>query len=110
MKAGSRRSNIISHAMSPTVVAAKLSHPIELLDGVGPARAKHFKALGVETLGDLLEYFPRTYRLESAEQSIDQLTAGEQIHIARGRVVAVDYIPARPRPRFEATIEDDSHR
>ena len=96
--------------MSSTVEAAKLSRPIELLDGVGPARAKYFKALGVETLGDVLEYFPRTYQFESAEQSIDQLTAGDQIQIARGRVVAVDYIPVRPRPRFEATIEDESRQ
>ena len=68
-------------------------------------RAKAFKHLGVETLGDLLEYFPRDYQYESSELSIDQLTEGP-IQTVRGTVCAVDYIPSRPRPRFEATIED----
>src|SRR5437667_10954220 len=87
-----------------------LARPVEDLDGVGPARAKHLKELGVRTLGDLLEYFPRTYQLETGEKPISQLVAGEQIQQARGRVVAVDYIPVRPRQRFEATLEDDNRR
>ncbi|MEA2708390.1 MAG: ATP-dependent helicase RecG [Phycisphaerales bacterium] len=87
--------------------ASSLSRPVADLEGVGPARAKHLKLLGVHTLGDLLEYFPRTYQLESSEQPISQLTAGEHIQRARGRVVACDYIGARPRARFEATIEGD---
>jgi len=82
-----------------------LARPIDLLQGVGPTRAKRFRALGVNTLGDLLEYFPRDYQHESAELDIAQLRP-EQIQTVRGEVVAVNYIPARPRPRFEATIED----
>jgi ATP-dependent DNA helicase RecG len=84
-----------------------LETPIEALDGVTPARAKAYNALGVSTLGDLLEYFPRTYQFESSELSISQLVA-DQIQTVRGRVVAVDYITMRGRPRFEATIEDDT--
>src|SRR4029079_4433214 len=64
------------------------------------------KELGLEHLGDLLEYFPRTYQQESAERSVRQLVAGE-IQSARGTIVAVNYIPSRPRPRFEATLEND---
>jgi len=90
---------------------SRLTRPVIDLEGVGPTRAKHLKLLGVHTLGDLLEYFPRTYQLESSEQPISQLTTGEHIQRARGRVVACDYIPSRPRPRFEATIEgDDGHK
>src|SRR6266536_516637 len=91
-----------------TDIKANLTRPVGLLDGVGPARAKHLGHLGIHTLGDLLEYFPRTYQFETSELQISQLTAGNQIQTARGRVVAVDYIPSRPRPRFEATIEDES--
>ncbi len=79
---------------------------METLEGVGPARAREFRAIGVHHLGDLLEYFPRTYQHERAEQPIGQLRP-ELIQIARGEVVAVDYFP-RPRPRFEATLEDPS--
>ena len=82
-----------------------LSRSIESLEGVGPARAKHFRALGVSTLGELLEYFPRDYQFESSELPISQLV-DNQIQTARGEVVAVNYVPARPRPRFEATLDD----
>ena len=82
-----------------------LLRPIESLNGVGASRAKEFRRLGVATLGDLLEFFPRDYQNETSEKTISQLV-GEQIQTARGEVVAVDYLSGRSRPRFEATIED----
>ncbi len=89
---------------SELVQAGSLFRPVESLDGVGPARAREFRRLGVGTLGDLLEYFPRDYQFESAERAISDLVPG-QIQMARGEVVAVDYIASRP-PRFEATLDD----
>ena len=56
-----------------------------------PHRAKAFALLGVRTAGDLLGYFPRSYVFESAELPIADLRA-EQIHLARGEVIAVDYL------------------
>jgi ATP-dependent DNA helicase RecG len=85
--------------------ALPLSTPVESLSGVGPVRAKHLHDLGVNTLGELLEYFPRTYQFESEELAINRLDGGT-IQTARGKVIAVDYIPVRPRPRFEATLDD----
>lgn len=79
--------------------------PIESLDGVGETRAKVFHDLGVHTLGDLLEYFPRDYQFESSELAIRDLRP-EPIQTVRGEVTAVNYTPTRPRPRFEATIDD----
>src|SRR3954465_1825673 len=83
--------------------------PIEELRGVGPARAKRLKELGLSKLSDLLEYFPRNYQTESPERPVRELRADE-IQSARGEVVAVNYIPARPRPRFEATLEDNGEK
>ena len=80
-----------------------------MLAGVGPTRARAFKALGVKRLGDLLEYFPRDYQFESSELSIAQLT-DNLIQTVRGTICAVDYIPVRPRPRFEATIDDGTRK
>ena len=89
----------------PAAATSVLSRPVESLDGVGATRAKAFHVLGVKTLGDLLEYFPRDYVFESSERSISQLVPND-IQTARGQVVAVDYVPVRPRPRFEATVDD----
>src|SRR5688572_16903465 len=82
-----------------------LEQRIETLEGVGKSKAAEFAARGVATLGDLLEYFPRTYQQERSERPIKELVS-EQIQIARGEVVAADYIATRPRPRFEATLDD----
>src|SRR3954464_7770646 len=82
---------------------------IESIDGVGPARARELRALGLQRLADLLEYFPRDYQHEFAEGAIAQLKA-DQIHTVRGEVVAVNYIPSRPRPRFETTIFDGAEK
>ena len=37
------------------------STPVQFVKGVGPARAKVFAELGVHTVSDLLEYFPRDW-------------------------------------------------
>ena len=90
---------------SAAATLAAMARPVESLDGVGATRAKAFHLLGVKTLGDLLEYFPRDYVFESSERTISRLVPND-IQTARGQVVAVDYVPVRPRPRFEATIDD----
>src|SRR5687767_9976307 len=84
-----------------------LSRDVGKLAGVGPVKAKQLRERGINTLGDLIEYFPRAYQQERSERPINELVP-EQIQIARGEVTAVDYIPARPRPRFEATLADSS--
>ncbi len=62
---------------------ATLDTPIESLAGVGEKRAAEFRRLGIATLGDLLEYFPREYQEESEERDISRL-GGTQIQTARG--------------------------
>src|SRR5687768_7391140 len=83
--------------------------PVEDLEGVGPSRAKHLKALGVNNLRDLVEYFPRTYQFESSELTISRLVP-EQIQTVRGTIVAVNFITGRGKPRVEATIDDGSEK
>lgn len=83
------------------------AHPVTSLKGVGPARAKQLADLGLHGLEDLLEYFPRDYQHELAEGTISALRA-DQIQSVRGTVVACDYLAHRGRPRFEATLEDDT--
>ena len=52
---------------------AKLSDPITILKGVGPAKAKQFAALGIYTLQDLICHFPRGYEDRTKLVTIDKL-------------------------------------
>ena len=36
-----------------------LYSPVTALQGIGPTRAKQLQALGIETIYDLMAYFPR---------------------------------------------------
>ena len=40
---------------------AKLTDPISILKGIGPAKVKQFAQLNIFTLGDLICHFPRSY-------------------------------------------------
>ncbi|MGC4032764.1 MAG: ATP-dependent DNA helicase RecG [Tepidisphaeraceae bacterium] len=83
--------------------------PLENFSGVGPAKAAALAKLGVVTPHDLVEYFPSRYELELSERPISELIEGPTQNV-RGEVLAVDYIAARPRARFEATLQDDTGR
>ena len=39
----------------------QLNDSVQYLKGVGEKRAKLYEKLGVHTVGDLLEFFPRAY-------------------------------------------------
>ncbi len=52
---------------------AKLSDPVTVLKGVGPARAKQFAQLNILTLEDLICHFPRGYEDRTQLRTIDQL-------------------------------------
>ena len=60
--------------------AARL--PLETLPAVGPALAKKLRALGLETVGDLLLHRPRRYEQAADEVPISQLWGDEEVAIA----------------------------
>ena len=84
-----------------------LSMPVQYLKGVGPARAKTFAQLGVETVGDLLEYFPRDWNFLPESTKIAQTRPGRPATII-GMVESIDYQGYRRQPIFEAVISDDT--
>lgn len=86
-----------------------LLSPVDKLSDLKPINAKALRAIGLLTLGDLVEYFPRDYVFESAEGSIAAVKP-DQIHTVRGEVVAIDYVPGRSRGRFEATLSDGTDK
>ena len=52
---------------------ARLSDPVTILKGVGPAKAKLFAQLGIETLEDLICHFPRGYEDRTKLVTISEL-------------------------------------
>jgi ATP-dependent DNA helicase RecG len=81
--------------------------PVQYLKGVGPARAKVFAQLGVETVGDLLEYFPRDWVFTPDVIKINQMREGQSATVI-GLVESTDYASYRRIPIFEAEITDDT--
>ncbi|MBR5381841.1 MAG: ATP-dependent DNA helicase RecG, partial [Oscillospiraceae bacterium] len=58
---------------------ADLDTNVQYIAGVGPARAKSFLKLGVQTLRDLVSYFPRAYEDRSVFRRINDLKPGETV-------------------------------
>jgi ATP-dependent DNA helicase RecG len=83
-----------------------LSTPARYLKGVGPARARALATLGVETVADLLEYFPRDWNFAPPATKITQMLPGQEATIV-GLVESTDYQSYRHPPIFEAMLSDD---
>lgn len=59
-----------------------LSKPIEYLKGVGEKRAQLFLKKGIQTVGDLIYFFPRTYEDRSVIKPIARCTEGETVCVS----------------------------
>jgi ATP-dependent DNA helicase RecG len=82
-----------------------LSMPVQFLKGVGPAKARAFARLGIKTVCDLLEYFPRDWVFAPVPVTINQIQPQESATII-GLVESTDFHNYRKTPVFEATIAD----
>jgi len=60
---------------------AALNAPTTVLSGVGPRYAKTLSRLGMETLGDMLSYYPRRYDDYSQLKPINRLEYGEEVTV-----------------------------
>ncbi|MHC4807848.1 MAG: hypothetical protein ACYTBX_16530, partial [Planctomycetota bacterium] len=78
-----------------------ISMPVQFLKGVGPARAKVFAQLGVQTVGDLLEYFPRDWVFAPEAVKINEIRPNDNVTII-GLVESTDFQSYRRSPTFEA--------
>ncbi len=81
--------------------------PVQYLKGVGPARAQVFAKLGMQTVGDLLEYFPRDWVFAPNPVKILQIKVDEVVTLI-GLVESTDYQTYRKPPIFEISLADDS--
>ncbi|HVJ50565.1 ATP-dependent DNA helicase RecG [Desulfitobacterium sp.] len=72
--------------ISIKAIAEPKDRPLQYLKGVGPERAKQLEHLGIETVKELLLYFPRRYENRHL-QRIEELKDGELATVS-GKVVA----------------------
>jgi len=72
---------------------------IQYIKGVGPSRTSLLARLGIFTIGDLLEYYPRRYEDRSQLKKINALLDG-QLESFRGKIMSV----AENKPRRGLTI------
>ena len=83
----------------------KLSDSVQFLKGVGPKRAVLLRNLGLSTLGDALQFFPRKYIDRGSVIPIASVQPGRDVAV-RARVV--DLKTPRWGDRLDALIEDPS--
>ena len=58
-----------------------LNKNIQYIKGVGPARVKLLNKLGIHTLNDIINYYPRTYEDRSKTKKLSDVYDGEEILI-----------------------------
>jgi ATP-dependent DNA helicase RecG len=68
-------------ADTPLDASAGLDAPLTVLNGIGPERQAVYAKLGLETLRDLLLYYPRRYDNYSAMKPINRLEYGEECSV-----------------------------
>src|SRR5947209_3512583 len=74
---------------TPETPADPLRRSAQFLPGVGPARYERLRRLGLETVGDLLFHFPRSYEDLSDVRPVARLGPGT-LQTARGEVVEIE--------------------
>ena len=77
---------------------------IKFAKGVGPARAKLLKKLGIEKLSDLVFFLPRDYEDRRRITPIGELTEGK--HTTRGKITSVEKKTVRRMKIISATLTD----
>lgn len=81
--------------------------PVQYVKGVGPARAKAFAELGVQTLSDLLEYFPRNWVFMPEPVKIKYLKPDRAATVI-GLIEQTDFLVFRRPPMFKAVVSDET--
>ena len=83
-----------------------VSTQIQYLKGIGPAKAKLFERLGVQTVEELLHYYPRTYQDRRLGAPPNEYNS-DALVVFKGRVLRMQEIPARSVLIFKAFLEDE---
>ena len=73
---------VIQAEQKTEVINMQLSDSVKYIKGVGPKKAEALGKLGINTVYDLLTYYPRTYEDQSVLTAIGELKPGVQATVA----------------------------
>ena len=59
---------------------SEIQTSVSSLPGVGPAMQKQLANLNVWTIGDLLSYYPRSYKDRTKKVSLSQFETAREVH------------------------------
>lgn len=92
-------------------MALELKTPIQYMKGVGPKLGDLLRKRGIDTVGDLFDWYPRTYEDRRAARTISTLEA-EQIVSLAATVLQVKQIPMGKshRKMYEVVVGDATGR
>jgi ATP-dependent DNA helicase RecG len=94
-------------AISKPTTRLHTSDPVQFAKGLGPVRAEVLKEVGVETVEDLLYYFPRRYLDRRNVSRITDLKIGQEATVL-AKVVGQGMKYTRRRKFYQVTIADES--
>lgn len=84
-----------------------LSGPVRFVKGIGPRRADVLSEAGVDTVRDLLQYYPRKYLDRTSVSAIKDVSSDSGPVTIIGTILTLKVIPGRRGRRFELVIEDE---
>jgi ATP-dependent DNA helicase RecG len=88
-----------------TFVTTQLTTPIQFIKGVGPARSKALSQAGIETIEDLLHYYPRRHLDRTTITNCKDLKRESVVTIV-GSVKSCEMKTNRRGKLFQALIDD----
>lgn len=101
--------NVYQASPSSSAIKIALNTPLTVLHGVGPRTAENMQLLGLETLNDLLYYFPRRYDDYSLLKSINRIRFGDELTvIATIRNIQNRKVKNGKLDLTEAIVSDDT--
>ena len=74
--------------------------PVKVLQGIGPARARSYQKLGINTVSDLVYHFPRAYENRGATKLLSECAHGEKASV----VMTVGTVPKKTMIRRGMTL------
>ena len=83
-----------------------LNKPVQYVKNVGPTRVKLLNKLNINTLQDLISYFPRNYEDRGIAKRLSDCTNGEDALIKGVAITKVQEIFARKLKMYKLVIRD----